>query len=777
MLLLETHFPTLLSAPPLPASSRHTTGRPSSSSSSAPSVASARAHAPLDDLASTADSGRSPVPAAGAAGSPAHLSDKGVEAGEGGEGSGGGEGASGGAASWPGHGANEASKAGSEPPGVGAPPAPPAFHREGEGEGEGEGASDGSGVGALERRTTEENIAEELERHLQSLRVSDSDSNARRPKESAGARGSNATGAPGPPAGRGFLEGLVASALERVPPGREVARADESAALRRGRAAGAGREGGREQEASDFDSGAASMARSLGLLASTGESAPPPSPPQQFSLASWLPRFDMWHPGDDEYSDAESAFSDELAGGRGVGEAKGGEEEEDDDDEEEEEEEDPTEYSSGGGILNAIAGVEWQLKLQRPAPLPTHGRHPGRPAGSVRRKYLSGPVGAGPGANALPSPRAGPPEPYPVLSQLVLGAAPPSLPGGTPPGDGGEGGPAADVATSSLLAESLMPHTRPSYEVDFERLEESRARAQLATPPPPPPGTNAPPGVSAAVPLAPGSTASEAGKCTGAGAQAPDEGHSAEEGLTSRTTTGRGTPTPSPPLAARTEGPTPVGVPMVGFSSPPPNEDEEEVRQLEGFVDAIAIDLAELRAEERSSQWGRVGIAIQYRGRPLCLHDTWTRVRFSVGDKFAFDDAGRPKFSLLVEPSQATCDIIRAADSALLEKLGSGAEGQVAPTCRSSFVESKSELPALRIKIATEGAGEAARYKTRFCRQSGAFWRRAAQPFEISAVDPAAFRQALPAGSFVDLCFSVETYSFEGTRGLRFIAHTITMIQ
>ncbi|KAE8730874.1 Polynucleotidyl transferase, putative isoform 2 [Hibiscus syriacus] len=120
------------------------------------------------------------------------------------------------------------------------------------------------------------------------------------------------------------------------------------------------------------------------------------------------------------------------------------------------------------------------------------------------------------------------------------------------------------------------------------------------------------------------------------------------------------------------------------------------------------------------------------------------RVRFGVNGKF-LDQAGRPRLSFVVNASPSLCEILDACDNAA--------------------------------KTVFEDCGSIANYDiTRYAAEihqkdsSGTV-----QKLVFSKIDAAELGNLLRAGIFVDAFFSLDTYDYQGTAGIRLVAKKLVI--
>ncbi|MCO5578641.1 hypothetical protein L7F22_032485 [Adiantum nelumboides] len=76
---------------------------------------------------------------------------------------------------------------------------------------------------------------------------------------------------------------------------------------------------------------------------------------------------------------------------------------------------------------------------------------------------------------------------------------------------------------------------------------------------------------------------------------------------------------------------------------------------------------------------------LYYNGFPLQLVDFKVRVRFTIKPSYAFDDEGKPRFSILIEPSEAACNVISKCEDLVKSLTASNSEIEWLPSLRKEF--------------------------------------------------------------------------------------------
>ena len=87
------------------------------------------------------------------------------------------------------------------------------------------------------------------------------------------------------------------------------------------------------------------------------------------------------------------------------------------------------------------------------------------------------------------------------------------------------------------------------------------------------------------------------------------------------------------------------------------SRDESNSNHCPPFVLPRNIDLASLEVLEELSPLGCKKV-LSYKGYPLQLMEFNARIRFTVNPLYALDEKGRPRFSVLMEPSKETLEVI-----------------------------------------------------------------------------------------------------------------------
>jgi hypothetical protein len=92
------------------------------------------------------------------------------------------------------------------------------------------------------------------------------------------------------------------------------------------------------------------------------------------------------------------------------------------------------------------------------------------------------------------------------------------------------------------------------------------------------------------------------------------------------------------------------------------------------FVFPGSIELASIEVMEQPSSLGCKKI-LSYKGYPLQLMEFRAKIRFTVNPLYALDEKGRPRFSVLMEPSQEALEVIRKCEDLVQRVISSESRG------------------------------------------------------------------------------------------------------
>lgn len=186
------------------------------------------------------------------------------------------------------------------------------------------------------------------------------------------------------------------------------------------------------------------------------------------------------------------------------------------------------------------------------------------------------------------------------------------------------------------------------------------------------------------------------------------------------------------------------------------------------FLLASRVTLASLELQEESSRFGCSKV-LYHKGFPLHLLECKIRIRFTVNLSYAFDDKGKPRFSVLVEPSEAACEVIRKCEDVVKSKgftSAYGGEVEWLPALRK-----ETGAWAARMSIGTKGVGPSATYTTKFYNSTS----DGVEEISLGHVNVSTFTNVVPHGSIVDVGFGFYVFNVNNRAGVKLMAKHITL--
>ncbi|MCO5600935.1 hypothetical protein L7F22_055052 [Adiantum nelumboides] len=157
---------------------------------------------------------------------------------------------------------------------------------------------------------------------------------------------------------------------------------------------------------------------------------------------------------------------------------------------------------------------------------------------------------------------------------------------------------------------------------------------------------------------------------------------------------------------------------------------------------------------------------LYYNGFPLQLLEFKVRVRYTINPSYAFDDNGKPRFSILIEPSEAACNVISKCEDLVKSLTASNSEIEWLPSLRKEF-----GYRAARMRIGTKHVDSSLTYTTEFFRSTSEGMEKIA----LGPVDASAFRSVLPHGSIIDTGYGLNVFDFHNRTGLMLLAKHIIL--
>ncbi|KAF8378723.1 hypothetical protein HHK36_030072 [Tetracentron sinense] len=189
-----------------------------------------------------------------------------------------------------------------------------------------------------------------------------------------------------------------------------------------------------------------------------------------------------------------------------------------------------------------------------------------------------------------------------------------------------------------------------------------------------------------------------------------------------------------------------------------------------GFLEPEEVSIPLVRASLVPFYRGSQRIQLLHKDVLLQVCCMRLRVRFGVSTKF-LDHAGRPRLSIVVDPSPSLCQVLDACDN-LAQKLsldsGSSSEWRPAVTRKNGFANSST----IRLHIPTIANGGIAIYATEIYQKEAS---GNAQRLVFSRFDAAELDSLFVPGTFVDAYFSLDVYDYQQYAGIRLVAKRLIM--
>ncbi|KAI3412417.1 Exonuclease domain-containing protein [Psidium guajava] len=183
-----------------------------------------------------------------------------------------------------------------------------------------------------------------------------------------------------------------------------------------------------------------------------------------------------------------------------------------------------------------------------------------------------------------------------------------------------------------------------------------------------------------------------------------------------------------------------------------------------GFLEPEEVSIPSIGAYLVPFYRGSQRIQLSHNGATLQLRCNHLRVRFGVDDKYR-NNAGRPKFSFVVDTSPTLCRVLDACDD-IAQKLsidsGSSSEWRSVVSRKNGFVNS----PTIRLQIPTVNA-DVPRYETEIYRKEPS---GSSEKLVFSQCNAAEIKPLISTGTLVDACFSLDHYDYQQNAGIRLVA-------
>lgn len=203
----------------------------------------------------------------------------------------------------------------------------------------------------------------------------------------------------------------------------------------------------------------------------------------------------------------------------------------------------------------------------------------------------------------------------------------------------------------------------------------------------------------------------------------------------------------------------------------PREEKQSHCTESEEFLEPHEISTSSLRTTFVPSQWGTQKMTVLHKDLPFRMRSSNMMIRFGISRKF-FDPAGKPRLSLVVEPSLETCNILEHCDNRA-QNLFSGcndkSEWRPLVTMKYSLGNT---IRAIRMNIATAGFGDTATYSTELYRRDS---KGSTQKLPSKIVDINELDELFVYGRFVDADYDFDIYDYQQYAGIRLVARRLTV--
>ncbi|XP_027332380.1 protein NEN2 isoform X2 [Abrus precatorius] len=167
---------------------------------------------------------------------------------------------------------------------------------------------------------------------------------------------------------------------------------------------------------------------------------------------------------------------------------------------------------------------------------------------------------------------------------------------------------------------------------------------------------------------------------------------------------------------------------------------------------------------------GSQRIELLHEGYQFQLHCASLKVRFGINTKFV-DNAGRPRLSLVVDPSPSLCNVLDACDR-VAQKLssdsGSSSDWRPVVIRKEGFFN----YPTVRLHIPTAVVADVAIYATEIYQREST---GAVQRLLFSKFDAAELGSLFMPGTFVDAFFSLDPYDFQQNAGIKLVCKKLIL--
>ncbi|KAE8736268.1 Protein NEN4 [Hibiscus syriacus] len=189
------------------------------------------------------------------------------------------------------------------------------------------------------------------------------------------------------------------------------------------------------------------------------------------------------------------------------------------------------------------------------------------------------------------------------------------------------------------------------------------------------------------------------------------------------------------------------------------------------FLEANEVSPSSISASLIPYYHGTHRIRLFHENIALQLFCPCLRVRFGVNGKF-LGQAGRPRLSFVVDASPSLREILDACDNAaktIFEDCGSSSEWKPIVGRNHRYINN----PTVRLNIPTIVNDGIARYAAEIHQKDSS---GTVQKLVFSKIDAAELGNLFRPGIFVDSFFSLGTYDYQGTAGIRLVVKKLVIL-
>lgn len=183
------------------------------------------------------------------------------------------------------------------------------------------------------------------------------------------------------------------------------------------------------------------------------------------------------------------------------------------------------------------------------------------------------------------------------------------------------------------------------------------------------------------------------------------------------------------------------------------------------FFLASHVYLPTIELREEPSSFGCTKV-LCYDGFPLHLLESNIRVHFTINLSYAFDDKGKPRFSILLEPSESARKVISKCEDVVKSMSALATEVEWLPALRKV-----SGCWTARMSIGTKWGKSFSTYTTEFFHHTS----KGLEKLSLGHVDATTFRSVIPHGCLIDVGFGFSVFQISNRAGIKLVAKYISL--